>query len=189
MKNTSKQKWLEAGYHLFGEQGPKGLNIKLLAEEAGLPRTNFYYHFTDKDDLIDQLLYLHSRIVDDFHVVLKEKMKVLIPDLYELIASHKEGAKFQRQLFFNRSDPRYNLVYMSAINLGNPIVIPKLIEYYKLNIPYPIIESLWVTVSDTWYSRLDFDKFDTLHLCALTEEIMKTVFDFAKTKLFVDSVK
>ena len=189
MKTNTKQKWLETGYELFSEYGPDKLNIKLLSEKAGLPRTNFYYHFADKDDLIDQLLYLHSQTVEIFNTEIKKKMQVFIPDLYIIIASYIEGVKFHRQLFINRSDPRFNLVYMNGINSGNPIIIPKLIEYYKLNVPYQVVESLWLTVTDTWYSRLDFDQFNVPYLLGLTEEIMKTILDFARTKLFVDSVK
>ncbi|HDO26636.1 MAG TPA: TetR/AcrR family transcriptional regulator [Bacteroidetes bacterium] len=189
MKTDSKQKWLEIGYDLFGDYGPDGLNIKLISEKAGLPRTNFYYHFADKDDLIEQLLYMHSRMSEDFNTVLKKQLQVFIPDMYKLSEPYVKGFKFHRQLFLNRSDPRFNLVYVSVNISSNPIVLPKIIEYYKLNVPYSVIESLWTTVTDTWYSRFDVNKFEAAYLCGLTEEIMKTVLDFAKTKLFVNSIE
>lgn len=187
--NGTKQQWIEKGYDLFGEYGPDGLNIKLLAENAGLPRTNFYYHFADKEDLIEQLLYLHTQISENYCEVLKELMQVFIPDLYKISAQYPQGFKFQRQLFLNRNDHRFNLVYINCNITCNPIIIPKLIEYYKLNVPYSVIESLWTTVTDTWYSRLDVNKFNVACLSGLTEEIMRTVLDFAKTKLFVNSIK
>ena len=186
--DRTKQIWLEKGYEFFGEYGPNGLNIKLLAEKAGLPRTNFYYHFADKEDLIEQLLYLHNQLVENYCEVLKEQMQVFIPDLYKISAQYPKGFKFQRQLFLNRNDYRFNLVYINCNISCNPIIIPKLIEYYKLNVPYSVIESLWTTVTDTWYSRLDVNNFNVAYLCELTEEIMKTVLDFAKTKLFVSSI-
>lgn len=185
----SKQKWLEKAYDLFGEYGPDGLNIKLLAEKTGLPRTNFYYHFADKKDLIEQLLHLHNEVAENYCVVLKDQMQVFIPDMYKISVQYPQGFKFHRQLFLNRNDYRLNLVYINCNISCNPIIIPKLIEYYKLNVPYSVIESLWTTVTDTWYSRLDFNNFNVEYLCGLTEEIMKTVLDFAKTKLFVNSVK
>ena len=187
--NRTKQIWIEKGYELFGEYGPDGLKIKSLAEKAGLPRTNFYYHFTDKEDLIEQLLYLHTQVSENFNEVLKEQMQVFIPDMYKISAQYPQGFKFQRQLFLNRSDLRFNLVYINCNISSNPIIIPKLIEYYKLNVPYSVIESLWTTVTDTWYSRLDVNNFNVEYLCGLTEEIMRTVFDFAKSKLFINSIK
>ena len=187
--NVSKQKWIEKGYDLFGEHGPDGLNIKLLAEKAGLPRTNFYYHFADKEDLIEQLLKLHIDIAENYCAILKDQMHVFIPDLHKINVQYPKGIKFHRQLFLNRSDHRLNFVYISVNNSCNLITIPKLIKYYNLNVPYSVIESLWVTVTDTWYSRLDINNFNVEYLCGLTEEIMKTVLDFAKTKLFVNSVK
>ena len=185
----SKQKWLEESYNLFGEYGPDGLSIKSLAEKAGLPRTNFYYHFADKEDLIEQLLYLHNEITKNYCVVLKDQMQVFIPDLYKISVQYPQGFKFQRQLFLNRNDYRLNLVYINCHISCNPIIIPKLIEYYKLNVPYSVIESLWSTVTDTWYSRLDVNNFNVEYLCELTEEIMKSVLEFAKTKLFVNSIE
>ena len=185
----SKQKWLEEAYDLFGEYGPDGLNIKSLAEKAGLPRTNFYYHFADKEDLIEQLLHLHNQVVINYCEVLKEQMLVFLPDMHKISVQYPQGYKFQRQLFLNRNDYRLNLVYINCNNSCNPIIIPKLIEYYKLNVPYSVIESLWTTVTDTWYSRLDVNSFNVEYLCGLTEGIMKTVLDFAKTKLFVNSIK
>ena len=186
---NSKQKWLEVGYDLFGEYGPDGLNIKSLAEKAGLPRTNFYYHFADKEDLIEQLLHLHNQVVENYYIVLKEQMRVFLPDMHKVSVQYQKEFKFHRQLFLNRNDHRLNLVYINANNSCNPIILPKLIEYYKLNVPYSVIESLWATVMDTWYSRLDVNNFNVEYLCGLTEEIMKSVLDFAKTKLFVNSIK
>ena len=187
--NGSKQKWLEEAYVHFGEYGPDRLNIKSLAEKAGLPRTNFYYHFADKEDLIEQLLHMHNEVAENYCVILKEQMQVFIPDFHKIIVQYPQGFKFQRQLFLNRNDYRLNLVYIKCNISCNPAIIPKLIEYYKLNVPYSVAESLWTTVTDTWYSRLDVNNFNVAYLCGLTDEIMKTVLDFAKTKLFVNSIK
>lgn len=187
--NRTKQIWIEKGYDLFGEYGPDGLSIKLLAEKAGLPRTNFYYHFADKEDLIEQLLHLHNQVSENYCEALKDQMHVFIPDLYKITVQYPQGFKFHRQLFLNRNDYRLNLVYINVNKTCNPIIIPKLIDYYKLNVPYSVIESLWTTVTDTWYSRLDVNNFNVESLCGLTEGIMKTVLDFAKTKLFVISIK
>lgn len=169
---------------------PDGLNIKLLAEKAGLPRTNFYYHFADKEDLIEQLLHLHNQVAENYCAVLKDQMRVFLPDMHKVNIQFQEGIKFHRQLFLNRNDHRLNLVYINTNISCNPIIIPKLIEYYKLNVPYSVIESLWTTtVVDTWYSGLDVNNFNVVYLCGLTEGIMKTVLDFAKTKLFVNLIK
>ena len=189
MKTDTKQKWLETGYALFGEYGPDRLNIKLLSEKAALPRSNFYYYFADKEDLIEQLLALHRKLSENFNVVLKEQMEVFLPDLHKIAEPYLNGFKFHRQLFLQRTDPRFNWVYVSINRAGNPVILPKLISYYKLNVPYEVIESLWMTVIDTWYSRLDVNRFEAPYLCELTEDIMKTVLDFARIKLFVDEKK
>ena len=44
-------KWIETAYALFAEEGPENLSIKALAKQCGLPLTNFYYYFDNKEEL------------------------------------------------------------------------------------------------------------------------------------------
>ena len=186
---SSKEKWLEKAYECFAEVGPLDLNIKALSVKAGLPRTNFYYHFIDKDDLIKQVLNLHYLSGDKYNAILKKQLKNFLPDLHLIGLQYIVGIKFHRQLFLHRNNPKFGLIYLEMNKSSHPVIIPKLIEHYKLNVPYEIVESLWITLCDTWYSRLDINQFSLDYLCDLTENIIKTVLDFTNSRLFVNSIQ
>ncbi|MDN3643861.1 TetR/AcrR family transcriptional regulator [Lutimonas halocynthiae] len=177
--NNSREKWIQAGYFLFAENGPSNLSIQKLAAIASLPRTNFYYHFKDKDELIDNLIEVHCTITEEYLKVIREEIKYFLPDLHIISMRYPTSLKFFRQFFLNRHISKYNDLYISLNRMANPILIPKMLSYYDSSISYDIAEPLWMTVLDTWYSRLDVDNLSVEHLCEKTETIMKTVFDFS----------
>lgn len=186
---SSKEKWLEKAYEYFAEVGPLDFNIKALSVKAGLSRTNFYYHFIDKDDLIDQLLELHYQVGDKYNAILKKQLNTYLPDLHLISLQHITAIKFSRQLFLHRNIPKLNKTFIEVNKSTHPVIIPKLKEYYKLNVPYELAESLWITLCDTWYSRLDINQFSLDYLCDLSEDIMKTILDFTKSEKLVNSIK
>ena len=153
----SKKKWIEAGYVQFAELGPNNLSIKRISEVAELPRTNFYYHFSDKNELIDELIKVHYAITDEYLKVISEEIKTFLPDLHIISMRYPTSLKFVRQLFLNRHLPKYNDHYIRLNTMANPVLIPKMLKYYGSSVDYELAEPIWMTVVDTWYSRLDVD--------------------------------
>ena len=181
----TKEKWLEKSFEHFAEYGPRQLRIRNIASEIGVPRTTFYHHFADKEDLVSQLLERYLLQVETYTRIGKEYCKKLMPDLHEVIAMDILLLKFSRQLFLNRSDPYYNMVFINARDKTNKVIIPLFIDYYHFTIPYSLAEDLWNSLSESWYSRLDPDDLTAGSMQKLTEEIMETVLRFARSKLFV----
>lgn len=52
----SKEEWLEAGLNMLAEQGVDKLTISSLSRSVGVAKTSFYWHFKDRQDLLDHLL-------------------------------------------------------------------------------------------------------------------------------------
>lgn len=177
---TSRNKWIRAGYFLFAEKGPESFTIKRLAELADLPRTNFYYHFKDNDELIDEIIKLHFGVAEEYLMVIKDELKNFLPDLHIISVRYPIGLKFVKQLFLNRDTKKYNDLYIELNKMTFPVIVPKMLSYYKLDVDYKIAEELWITVLDTWYSRLDVDNINLEVLCELTDSILKSVFAFSK---------
>lgn len=48
--------WLDAAYHLLVEGGVEAVKVMPLAERLGLSRTSFYWHFADREALLDGLV-------------------------------------------------------------------------------------------------------------------------------------
>ena len=177
--NKSKDKWIQAGYFLFAEVGPKNISIKRLAEIADLPRTNFYYHFKDNDELIDEIIILHMAVAEEYLLVIKDDLKSFLPDLHIISVRYPLGLKFVKQLFLNREIKKYNDLYNKLNKIPISVIVPKMLSYYKLDVDYKIAQELWITVLDTWYSRLDVNNMNLEVLCELTDDILKSVFNFS----------
>ena len=168
--------WLENAYILFSEQGPVNISIKGLAAQCGLPRTNFYYYFDNKEDLIEKVIELHFKTTTElFNTELENKLHSLIPDLYVIAYEYKPGFQFAKQLFLNRENPIYNKAYKKCIALSSDLIVPKFKVFNKIDLPHERIKAIWFMVTDVWFSRVKFDEFSVDYLCALYYEIMDTL--------------
>ena len=55
-RGISKAQWLETGLKTLSKQGAAGLSVEGLARTLGIARAGFYWHFKDREDLLQQLL-------------------------------------------------------------------------------------------------------------------------------------
>lgn len=177
MKTTESYTiWLEAAYRLFAEKGPENLSIKDLAKQCGLPRTNFYYYFDNKEELIDKIIELHFKsTIEIFNLELEKRLHVYIPDLYVILYDLKLGLQFTKQLFCNRENPKFNHAYKKGAALSVDLIAPKFKAYFNINLPDEEVKALWFTVLDTWYSRLSFNAYSVELLIDSCYEIMDTI--------------
>jgi len=52
----SEDLWIDAAYALLVETGVESVKVMTMAKALGLSRTSFYWHFTDRDALLDALI-------------------------------------------------------------------------------------------------------------------------------------
>lgn len=174
--SESYSKWLETAYTLFAEEGPRNFSIKALANKCGLPRTNFYYYFDNKEELVEKVIELHFKTTTEiFNFELEKKLHLFIPDLYVVIYEFKLGIQFTKQLFLNREHPACNKAYMKSVQLSADLIVPKFMEFFKIELPHESVKALWYILTDTWYSRVDCNNFSVNSLCELCYEIMDSV--------------
>lgn len=173
MNNSdSYRKWIKAAYVFFAEEGPENLSIKALSKECGLPRTNFYYYFANKQELIDMVIEFHfTSTTEIFNKELENRLHTFIPDLYEIICDSKIGIQFTKQLFKNRNNPLYDKAYRQSNSLSADLIVPVFLNYTKIDLPIHLAKSLWFTLTDSWYSRIDFNDFNVDSMIVLYEEL------------------
>ena len=53
---VSKAQWLEMALTVFRNDGEPGIRVELLARRLGISKAGFYWHFKDREDLLNQLL-------------------------------------------------------------------------------------------------------------------------------------
>nr|WP_313951956.1 TetR/AcrR family transcriptional regulator [Accumulibacter sp.] len=51
-----RNEWIEAAIDVLAEQGVQGMRIEVLAKSFGVTKGSFYWHFKDRQDLVDGVL-------------------------------------------------------------------------------------------------------------------------------------
>jgi len=64
-KRVSKDQWLQAALDSLVENGMNGIAVEQLAKQLGTSKSGFYWHFKNRDDLLEHLLgYWESEFTD-----------------------------------------------------------------------------------------------------------------------------
>ncbi|MCK5134610.1 MAG: TetR/AcrR family transcriptional regulator [Bacteroidales bacterium] len=181
----SKQKWIEKGYEHFAFFGPKNLSINKLSKEIGSSRASFYHHFGDIEIFIIKLLDMHWKVHQQFCTRGARECKNFFPGLYLILEQYPIPLKFSKQLFINRNNPAYNYLFVKTYNASARAFILKLFsEQFGLHFAYEDTYNLWLTVGESWYSRLDPNNLSAVKMQQLAEEIMNSVLRFMSSNLY-----
>ena len=180
-----KQKWIEKGYEHFALYGPDNLSINKLSKEIGSPRASFYHYFGDIEVFIEELLDMHWQINQQFFSVGALECKKLFPDLYLLLEQYPIPVQFSKQLFLNRNKPAYNYLFAKTYSVGAKTFVLKLFsKQFNLHYSDEDTFNLWLTVGESWYSRLDCNNLSAINMQQLAEEITNSVLKFVSSDLY-----
>ncbi|MEN2282072.1 TetR/AcrR family transcriptional regulator [Algoriphagus sp. SE2] len=180
-----KEQWLEQGYNDFAKNGPTGLSINHMAREIGAARSSFYHYFAEIDFFVDELLTRHLEIVKEYNLSGKQNCKNLIPDLYNLLAQYPIPLKFNHQLFRNRHIPKYNLIFLTTYESSAEAFLLDLFdEYLDLNLPRKNLNHLFLTLVESWYSRLDPQDLSAAAIQSHAEDILNEISFLTRSRLF-----
>ncbi len=181
----SKQKWIEKGYEHFALYGPANLSVNKISKEIGSPRASFYHYFGDIEVFIEALLDMHWQMGRKFSRMGAEECKKLFPDLYLLLGKYRTPLLFSRQLFLNRNIPAFNYLFVKTYEFSARSFILKLFaEQFNIHQYSEETYNLWLTVGESWYSRLNPDDLSAETMQKLAEEIMDSVFKFVSSDLY-----
>lgn len=62
---TPRSKWIEAGLRALAAGGPEAVRIEALAQALGVSKGGFYWHFADRQSLLDEMLDAWERTMVD----------------------------------------------------------------------------------------------------------------------------
>src|SRR5215210_781272 len=62
---TPRDSWIEEGLRALGVGGPDAVRIEKLAQELGVTKGGFYWHFEDRPALLEEMLDAWERLVVD----------------------------------------------------------------------------------------------------------------------------
>ncbi len=183
--STTKNKWLEKGYEEFANYGPDKISINKISKEIDSSRASFYHHFGDLDCFIDEILDCFWSNFEIFGNEGNEYCKVLIPDMYVFLANNNLILRFCRQLFLNRNSPNYGYVFSKVLHTASKGFMLKLfVDKCNLDIDDENAFQLWLTVSESWFSRIDSNNLSSDALIKITEDILESIDVLTNTTLY-----
>lgn len=102
MISESKIVWLQKGYTIFAQEGPKGLKVEVLARLVNKNKSSFYHHFADLEIFTEILLQYHLERAA-IMAEAERRCRNVDPELLQVIIQFKEDLFFNRQLRVHRA--------------------------------------------------------------------------------------
>lgn len=88
---TPRSAWIEAAQKALGAGGPEAVRIEALATSLGVSKGGFYWHFKDRQDLLDELLDSWEKVmVEDVIAVVEStpaEARAKLQQLFELAST------------------------------------------------------------------------------------------------------
>ena len=157
MTVDNKQKWINAGYRLFGNIGPDALNVEKLSIIMGLSRSSFYHYFGDVEIFESELLTLHVKNFEHLGFLMKdfESFEQLFS---ERMMREGETLSFQRQLLVNRVTQRYQECSERARDYTEAKTYQLWTKYNDINSDSEEERELFQAIRDFYYIHYDQNK-------------------------------
>lgn len=86
--SLTRQDWLEGARKLLVEKGVEGVRVEVLARALKVSKGSFYWHFKDRNDLLQELLSYWANVTDELIAQGKEltNPKLQMTQLFDAIA-------------------------------------------------------------------------------------------------------
>ncbi|MCU0377123.1 MAG: TetR/AcrR family transcriptional regulator [Bacteroidales bacterium] len=171
----SAQRWIEAGYELFANEGPEGLQVEKLAKKLGLNKSGFYHHFGDREVFISKVL--------DYHCLQAEKVRTDIssllkfdPDYYDLLQKHRTLLFVQMQLRRHPDQKHFQQVFHNIVAMNDKALAPLLSAHLGIPGDHDLALELWDLVRDSFYIQLTRDNLSMALPRRIVELARKIIF-------------
>lgn len=148
--------FLDKGYKAFAEKGMEGI-VPIISKNRTL------------EVLEHEILALHIDKIDSITSLIK-KQNCTYNELYDLLYEYPDELKFCKQLFIHRENPEMNLVFLYGINAAKPIILSHLKSHFKLSEDIEYLNSVWMTMVESWFSRLDVNNLTAKQMKDISEE-------------------
>lgn len=155
---------LNKTYKEFAEEGIKGI-------------TQFVDSNNSLESLKHQIIEIH---IDKTRVINSLIENNTNNDIFDLLSGHPEQIKFCRQLFIHRENLEMNLAFLHGIRTFKPIIFSMLKNQFNLSKDVEYFNSTWMTIVESWYSKLDVNNLTVQHMKDISKEIAETVINLNK---------
>lgn len=151
--NQAYQKWINAGYQQFSEEGLDGILVERIAKILNLNKSGFYYYFGDRDFYLEQLLKFHLTQCEGMALEMR-MMTRFDPDFFTTIMNHKLSVMVQMQLLRFRHHDRCNAYYVQVNQLLDKEIIPEWSTFIGIQNDPALALQFFRLTRDLFYSRI-----------------------------------
>lgn len=151
--NQAYQKWIDAGYQLFTQEGLEGILVERMARILNLNKSGFYYYFGDRDFYLDQLLKFHLTQCEGVASGMS-KMSQFDPDFFHVIINHKSAIMVQMQLQRFRHHELCNTYYNLVNQLVDREIVPVWSSFMGIHNDPVLALQFFRLTRDLFYSRI-----------------------------------
>lgn len=149
----SYNKWITAGYELFAQEGPGGIQIERLARTLELNKSGFYYYFGTLEIYFDRLMHHHTQLASEL-VEKVNTMQNFAPDYIHLISECSTPLLVHRQLLCARHRPVFEQTYNQINKLIDKATLPLWAEFVGLTDDHELASHYFDMVRDVFFARL-----------------------------------
>ena len=94
-KRVSKSEWLEAALEVLEREGVDAVRVQRLARKLQISKSGFYWHFKDRNDLLQQLLdhwaHEYTEVVSENELLASLEPRERLYQITRMIDRHKLG--------------------------------------------------------------------------------------------------
>lgn len=151
--NLAYQKWINAGYQQFAQEGLDGILVERMARILNLNKSGFYYYFGDRDFYLEQLLKFHLTQCE--RVALEMRMMTRFdPDFFTAIMKHRTFAMVQMQLLRFRHNNDCHDCYIEVNQLLDKEIMPEWSAFIGIQKETALATQFFSLTRDLLYSRI-----------------------------------
>jgi AcrR family transcriptional regulator len=154
----TSDKWIEAGYELFANEGPEAIQVERLGRILNLNKSGFYHYFLTRENFIAELVAYHHKMAALYiHGI--SCCRNIDPDYIYVIINLKMNVIFHMRLVQNRDNPLFSEAYKNIDLKIDHAILPIWSDF--IGIPQnPILAfQYYGIVRDMFLSRVTLNNF------------------------------
>ncbi len=158
-KNNSLDTWIYAGYLLFAEEGPEGIQIERLARITKLNKSGFYHYFGDRDTYLEKLMEKHLSngllLMDEM-----KKVKHFDPGFINALISFSDSILFHFQLVRNKHHPLLLNTYQQINEMIDPTNVRLFADFIGINNQIEFATKYYSQVRNMFYIQINRERLN-----------------------------
>lgn len=151
--SKSYNSWIKAGYELFAQEGPEGIQIERLARILDLNKSGFYHYFGNHDTYFQHLMQHHLLQADELVETL-QSTRNFIPECIQLLADSSIPILVQKQLQRACHIPLFAKTYEEINSKADRAILPLWMGFIEMHDNPTLALQYFEFVRDTFYARV-----------------------------------